>query len=156
MKGSVGLRTKGKRSLERDTSITDYTCSALPGTEKANYTSTEKLTWDQWHQRYGHISISTLQTLEKEKMVNGLSIDQSLIPSKMCDACTEAKQAHQQFPQEAENRSQISGECFMMDVWGPARVTSIGGWKYYISFCNDSVRYFMMIFLKNKGEAAQR
>ena len=90
-------------------------------------------------------------------MVNGLSIDQSLIPSKMCDACTEAKQAHRQFPQEAENRSQISGERFMMDVWGLARVTSIGGWKYYyISFCDDSIRYFMTIFLKIKGEAAQQ
>ena len=109
-----------------------YARAALPGTEKANYTSTEKLTWDQWHRRYRHISISALQTLEKEKMVNGLSIDQSSIPTKMCDACTEAKQAHRQFPQEAENRSQISGERFMMDVWGLARVTSIGGWKYFI------------------------
>ena len=30
----------------------------------------------------------------------------------------------------------------MTDDWGPARVTSFGGWKYYISFCDDSVRYF--------------
>ena len=68
----------------------------------------------------------------------------------------EAKQAHRQFPQEAQNRSQITGEQFMMDIWGPARVTSIGGLKYYISFCNDSVRYFITIFLWNKGEVAQQ
>ena len=41
-------------------------------------------------------------------------------------------------------------------TWGPAHVTSIGGWKYYISFCDDSVRYFIVILLQNKGEAAQR
>ena len=89
-------------------------------------------------------------------MVNGLAIDQSSIPSKTCDACIEAKQAHQPFPAEAENRSQTQGERFMTDVWGPAHVTSIGGWIYYISFCDDSVRYFVVIFLRNKGEAAQR
>ena len=50
--------------------------------ETANYASTEKLTWDQWHRRYGHIAISAIQTLERENMVNGLNIDQSSIPSK--------------------------------------------------------------------------
>ena len=57
-----------------------YARVALPGMERANYASTEKLSWDQWHQCYGHISILALQTLEKEKLVNGLSINQSLIP----------------------------------------------------------------------------
>ena len=42
----------------------------------------------------------------------------------------------------------------MTDVWGPARVTSIGGWTYYILFCDDNVQYFSVIFLQNKGEAA--
>ena len=41
-----------------------------------------------------------------------------------------AKQAHKSFPAEAKNRSQVPGKQFMTDVWGSARVTSIGGWKY--------------------------
>ena len=89
-------------------------------------------------------------------MVNGLIIDQSSIPSKTCDVCIEAKQTHRPFPQEAQNRSEISGEHFMMDVWGPARVTSIGEWVYYISFCDDKIRYFTVVFLQNKREAARR
>ena len=44
----------------------------------------------------------------------------------------------------------------MTDVWGLARVTSIGGWIYYISFCDDSVRYFQVLSLWNKEEVAQR
>ena len=71
--------------------------------EKANLATTGKHTWDQWHRRYGHISVTTLRQLEKEGLVNGLAIDQSSFPSKTCDACTQAKQAHQPFPQEAEN-----------------------------------------------------
>ena len=43
----------------------------------------------------------------------------------------------------------------MLDVWGPARVVSIGGWKHYISFCATIFgTYFMVLFLQNKGEAA--
>jgi hypothetical protein len=124
--------------------------------EHSNYASTRKLTWDQWHRRYGHISVTTLQQLDRESLVNGLSIDQSSIPSKSCDACTEAKQAHKPFPQEAENRSNIPGERVVSDVWGPARVVSIGGWKYYISFGDDCVRYITALFLREKGEAPKR
>ena len=158
--GTCWIKDKGKKIIGKGYKhhrlFMLYARVALPGKEMANYASTEKLTWDQWHRRYGHISISALQTLEKEKMVNGLAIDQSSIPSKTCDACIEAKQTHRPLPAEAENRSQIPGERFMTDVWGPARTTSIGGWKYYISFCDDNIRYFMVVFLKNKGEAAIR
>ena len=42
----------------------------------------------------------------------------------------------------------------MLDVWGPARAVSTGGWKYYISFCDDNIWYFMVLFLWNEGEAA--
>jgi hypothetical protein len=34
--------------------------------EKANLATTGKHTWDQWHRRYGHISVTTLCQLEKE------------------------------------------------------------------------------------------
>ena len=155
--GTCWIKDKGKKIIGKGYKhhrlFMLYARVALPGKEMANYASTEKLTWDQWHRRYGHISISALQTLEKEKMINGLAIDQFLIPSKMCDACIEAKQTHRPFPAEAKNRSQIPGEHFMTDVWGTARTTSIGGWKYYISFCDDNIRYFMVVFLKNKGRS---
>lgn len=128
----------------------------LHGQERANYASTGGLTWDQWHRRYGHISVTTLQQLDREGLVNGLKIDQSSIPSRTCEACTEAKQAHTPFPQEAKNRSEIPGERVVSDVWGPARTISIGGWKYYISFGDDCVRYVVALFLREKGEAPKR
>ena len=97
-----------------------------------------------------------LQQLEREGLVNGLSIDQSLIPSKTCEACIAAKQAHKPFPQEAENWSEIPGERMVSDVWGPARVVSIGGWKYYISFEDDPIQYVTALFLHEKGDAPTR
>ena len=129
---------------------------AILSKEQANLATTGKHTWDQWHRRYGHISIATLRQLDKEGLVNGLKIDQSSIPSQSCVACIQAKQAHQPFPQEAENRSVIPGERVISDVWGPARVVSIGGWKYYISFSDDCVRRVTVLFLRAKGEAPSR
>ena len=44
----------------------------------------------------------------------------------------------------------------MSDVWGPARVESIGRWKWYISFVDDCTRYGNVLFLKHKNEATRR
>ena len=74
-----------------------YARAVLTEMERANYASTEKLSWDQWHRHYGHISISVLQTLKQEKLVYGLNIDQFLIPSRSCKACIKAKQTHWPF-----------------------------------------------------------
>ena len=128
----------------------------LLGQERTNYAAAPKLPWDQWHRRYGHISISALERLDRENMVDGLKIDQSSIASKSCDACIQAKQARKSYPQEAEHRSQTPGERVMSDVWGPARKESIGRWKYYISFTDDCTRYVHVLFLKDKGQAFDR
>jgi GAG-pre-integrase domain len=68
-----------------------------------NFASTQKLSWDQWHRRYGHHSMGALELLKREKMVKGLTINESLIPSQSCKACIQAKQTHQPFPKEAKN-----------------------------------------------------
>ena len=53
----------------------------FPSQEKANYTASNKLTWDQWHQLYGHIAISSLEQLDQDKMVDGMAIDHTSLPS---------------------------------------------------------------------------
>jgi len=85
-----------------------------------------------------------------------LEIDQSSIPSQTCEACIQAKHAHQPFPKEAENRSEIAGKRVVSDVWGPAKVKSIGGWSYYISFIDDTKRHNMVLFLAGKGDTTGR
>jgi len=109
----------------------------------------------QWHQRFGHISISGLERLEWEGLVDGLTIDESSIASPTCESCIQVKQAHRPFPKEAEHRSEIAGEWIVGDVWGPARVQSIGGWSYYVSFLDDAKRLSTVLFLKRKSDAFQ-
>ena len=129
----------------------------LLGQERTNYANTtQKRTWDQWHKNFGHIAVPSLERLYQEKMVDGMAVDESSIPSKSCEACIQAKQAHKSFPQEAEHRSLEPGERVMSDVWGPAGKESIGKWKYYISFTDDCTRYVHVLFLKDKGQAFDR
>ena len=49
--------------------------------EASHYSSSPKITWDQWHQRFGHISVTSLEHLSKDGMVSGLMINQSSKPS---------------------------------------------------------------------------
>src|SRR5271156_5209350 len=106
--------------------------TAAKSTDASLYTLSPKISWDQWHRRYGHISPTILNQISKEGIVDGLVIDQSTIPSNTCEACIQAKQAHKPFLKEAENRSKEPGERVMSDVWGLARIESIGKWKWYI------------------------
>jgi hypothetical protein len=61
----------------------------------------EKLTWDVLHRRYGHISITGLQYLIKNNLVDGIDIDEtSLMPQ--CEACIQAKQFRSPFSKVIE------------------------------------------------------
>jgi len=64
--------------------------------------------------------------------------------------------AHKPFPQEAKNRSETPGERLMSDVFGPTKIFSIGGYKYFISFTDDATRFSNVLFLKEKSDAYDR
>ena len=87
-----------------------------------------------------------LEKLNKKNLGKGLVIDKSSIPLHACEACIQAKQVHQLFSKEAENRSTVAEEHIMGDVWGLAHVESIVKWKYYLSltdnakvFCHNAI-----------------
>jgi hypothetical protein len=94
-----------------------------------------------------------MEQLLKKGLVTGFEVDEASIPTHTCEACIQAKMAHRPFPKEAENRSQTPGERIISDVWGPARVESLGKSKYYISFTDDAARLVTVSFLKEKGAA---
>ena len=60
---------------------------------KANFALATKKTWDQWHQKFRHISQKSLENLTKNRMVEGFEINQSSTPSITCEACIQAKQS---------------------------------------------------------------
>ena len=109
--------------------------------------------WNDWHRRFGHVSISSLETIARKKLVDGFDVDTST-QSTSCDSCIQAKQTVSSFPQEADGRSKIPGERIFSDVWGKCRTKSLGGAEYFISFIDDATRMVTIMFMKNKSEAA--
>jgi len=128
----------------------------FPSQEKANYAASNKLTWDQWHRLYGHITISSLEQLDRDKMVDGMAVDHASIASRSCKACIKAKHAHAPFPKEAEHHSETAGEHVMSDVWGKADTKSSEGYFYYISFTDDAKRFSDVKFMVDKKDAVPR
>lgn len=114
---------------------------------------TQKRSWDMWHKLYGHVSISAIETLKRQGMVDGLIIDETTSPSRSCESCIQAKQAHRPFPREAEHRSSTPGERIISDVWGPTKKESLGKSRYYITFTDDCTRMVTTQFMKTKDEA---
>jgi GAG-pre-integrase domain len=89
-----------------------------------------------WHKRYGHISYNGLKHLCQENLVNGLDVDIDS-PIKECKVCIQAKQVCKPFSDSVDERSRDPGELTHSDLWGLARVQSISGAQYYISFIDD-------------------
>lgn len=73
--------------------------------------------------------------------------------SSVCNACQLAK-SHQLPYNNAIHRSTSPLELVFSDVWGPAP-TSVGGYKYYISFIDDFSK-FTWIYLMHDRTEVQR
>jgi transposase InsO family protein len=128
----------------------------LASTEKSNITTTgQKISWTDWHKRYGHISISGLQQLLAYDLVDGLNIDKDSAIRK-CEPCIKARQEHTPFPQQSESRAQFPGELTHTDVCGPITPTSWSGMRFNINFIDDNTRNCTSAQMKTKGEASHK
>lgn len=52
----------------------------------------------------------------------------------------------------SKNVSYEKSEIVHSDIWGPFRIKSIGGARYYVLFIDDMPRYIKLSFLTNKNE----
>ncbi|PBK59420.1 hypothetical protein ARMSODRAFT_922892, partial [Armillaria solidipes] len=85
----------------------------------------------------GHLGKAGLERLEKEGLVEGLTIAKDSPPLSQCDACIQAKMTLRPYPQEAQHRREEPGELAHGDIWGPACIESLQKSKYNITFTDD-------------------
>ncbi|PNY13664.1 receptor-like protein kinase [Trifolium pratense] len=83
------------------------------------------------HRCLGHQSLSKLK-----KMVSGLPQLESL----QCESCQLGKHVHASFSSRINNRAMSPFDVIHSDVWGPSRVPSTLGYKYYVTFIDDFSR----------------
>jgi len=91
-----------------------------------------------------------LETIIKNKSVQGLSIDPNSNLNISCEDCLESKAVHIQFPKNALSRGEKPRDLTHCNLWGPYRQPSLKKENYFISFTDDKSWYITMKYLKKK------
>ena len=93
-----------------------------------------------WHRRLGHASMSTISTLSKKNLVDGLP---SLVfeKDKVCDACQFGKQVKSSFKSKKFISTSRPLQLLHMDLFGPSRTASLGGKHYAFVIVDDFSRF---------------
>ncbi|KAL2928850.1 Retrovirus-related Pol polyprotein from transposon RE1 [Bienertia sinuspersici] len=97
------------------------------------------------HQRIGHCSLSKL------KHIPGYSFNR--VDDLFCDACCLAKHHKLPFPLST-SIAQNKFELLHVDLWGPYRVKTITGQRYFLTILDDFSRATWTYLIKSKTEVA--
>ena len=104
--------------------------------------------FDIWHARLGHVSPQIISMLNKKGF---LSLTSILPNPSLCVSCQKAKSHKLSFPL-SDSRSQTVLGLIHCDLWGPAPINSISGYRYYAIFIDDNSRFTWFYPLKNKTD----
>ena len=88
----------------------------------------------------------------EHKLVTGLVLDSDNKPDPICEPCIAEKMSANSFPSSANhNRSPLA--LVHLDLHGPLPVATHQGYKYWITFIDDSTRFRSIHLLKSKSQA---
>ena len=114
--------------------------------EEANINTNLQL----WHKRFGHLNISALKILKKDKMIHGIPNLGDV--SVNCETCVRGKQTADPFPAKNEKSSSQVVELIHTDLCGPMQSESMSRKRYFVTFIDDYSRKVEVKFLQYKSE----
>lgn len=101
-----------------------------------------------WHHRLGHPSYSYLKCLFPSLFDNKNSIPFD------CEICQLAKHTRTSFPPKTYSPT-TPFSLIHSDIWGPSKITTSNGKKWFITFIDDHTRTTWVYLLHEKFEACQ-
>ncbi|KAK8935961.1 hypothetical protein KSP39_PZI012924 [Platanthera zijinensis] len=106
-----------------------------------------------WHNRLGHTNLTTIHQMYHQQLVEGLP---KLTKTQVkCDSCARSKTHRLPFPKTAQRRATQPLELLHIDLWGPSRVPTLGGKRYYLLIVDDFSRFMWLKHLEEKSESFQ-
>ncbi|KAK2991709.1 hypothetical protein RJ640_014987 [Escallonia rubra] len=102
-----------------------------------------------WHRRLGHASFGYLKKLFPSLFTK------CDVSSFQCEVCELAKSHRVSFPL-ALNKSPDPFMIIHSDVWGPSKVNSLGGSRWFVTFIDDCTRMTWVQLMKSKRYAAHQ
>ncbi|XXG51738.1 hypothetical protein AAC387_Pa03g0243 [Persea americana] len=100
-----------------------------------------------WHRHFGHASFGYLKKLFP-KLFSHLPI-----LDLKCDICEMAKSHRVPFPIRM-HKSPVPFMVVHSDVWGPAKISSMNGSRWFVSFIDDYSRMTWVCLMKTKDEVS--
>lgn len=88
-----------------------------------------------WHHRLGHPCVASLG-----RVLRNLNVPVSADHLLFCEACKLGKMHQKHFASIIHNIVS-SFDLLHMDVWGPSSITSLDGYRYYLSIVDDFTRF---------------
>ncbi|KAK2988761.1 hypothetical protein RJ640_025920 [Escallonia rubra] len=98
-----------------------------------------------WHRRLGHASFGYLKKLFPSLFTK------CDVSSFQCEVCELAKSHRVSFPL-ALNKSPDPFMIIHSDVWGPSKVNSLGGSRWFVTFIDDCTGMTWVQLMKSKSE----
>lgn len=100
-----------------------------------------------WPQRFGHPFDIVLKVLKSDLCLcdnKGIGI---------CDVCHKSKQTRELFPIN-DHISKQNFEFVHCDVWGPYRIPSHAGFRYFLTLIDDKFKVGCVYLLKHKFDVS--
>jgi hypothetical protein len=109
----------------------------------------------EMHRRMGHIAVSSARELVESGTVVGVKLDPNSQETE-CDACIFVRATRLPIPKvRISPPAQNFGDEVHTDVWGPSRIASRQGQRYFITFTDDATRYTITFLMRTKDEALE-
>lgn len=108
-------------------------------------------TLKDWHQRFGHISVKTINMMAKNKIVEGLKIkDQN--ENFECLDCALNKGKSTVHKSKTTKKATRPGQSIHIDTVGPINEPSLGGSEYFVLYKDEASNYRHVSFVNHKSD----
>ncbi|KAL4289778.1 hypothetical protein GQ457_14G021700 [Hibiscus cannabinus] len=123
--------------------VCNSTVASIPSTV-ASCTTAQSNKTELWHARLGH---ATYTKLHKLSFPDSIQTE----PIKQCTICPLAKQPRLSFP-ISTSRSSTPFELLHFDLWGPYRISTVHGHRFFLTIVDDHSRMTWVFLLRLKSD----
>nr|GEV55290.1 retrovirus-related Pol polyprotein from transposon TNT 1-94 [Tanacetum cinerariifolium] len=142
----VMKETKGTSSLYTLQGETIIGSASVSFSEKSNSDLTML-----WHMRLGHMSEKGMVILSKRELLD----NHKVANLEFCEHCVIEKQKRVSFSKTI-HQIKATLDYLHADCWGPSRVPSFGGARYFLSIIDDFSRMTWVFMMKHTSEAFEK
>ncbi len=121
-----------------------------------NTTTFPKLTKLQsLHEMLGHLGHHIIKGMVKKRNVLGICLSTKELSEDpgICAVCAQGNSKHASFPPRGSDLAKDILDLVHSDLWGPAPIQSLHGYRYLYTFTDDAKHWVWVYFLWRKSEA---